>query len=128
MNAAEAKAAGLENNAFSLATAIGSEGHCEPASRICRDGHHLGTMFSWDGREWIVVDLENKKFLGTYDRLAVVTLNPDDDESQADRGLNQSSLGCDLECPSGEWVIDADEIEQLQEIYGDNLIVLWEQA
>lgn len=127
MNAKEALELGLTNTAFHLATAIDADGHCEPASRIVRDGSHKGTMFSWINGDWIVVDLENRKYLGTVKRLAVVTLDASDDQDRADNGLNQKSLGCDLDTEGGEWVVDADELDNLRESYGDELIVLWEQ-
>ena len=120
----------LCNNSFSLASAIGSDSHCEPASRIVRDGSHFGTMFSWVQEKWVVVDLENRNFIGTFDRLAVVSLASDeerDEELDADSGLNQAALGCDLDCPQGEWVVDADDLSDLRETYGDALVVLWEQ-
>ena len=114
------------NNSFSLRTAISNDRHCEPASRIVRDGSHFGTMFSWVQEKWVVVDLENRNFIGTFDRLAVVSL-ASDEELDADSGLNQAALGCDLDCPQGEWVVDADDLSDLRETYGDALVVLWEQ-
>lgn len=79
MNKSEALELGMTNTAFHLATAIDADGHCEPASRIVRDGSHKGTMFSWIDGDWVVVDLENRKYLGTVKRLAVVTLDASDD-------------------------------------------------
>lgn len=111
----------LNNNAFVLAKLIGQDRHCEPASMVCRDGHHKGTMFSWFEGEWIVTDLENREFRGVVDRLAVVTL----DNADPDYGLNQAALGIDLEC--GEWVIDAEDLIGLQCTYGDSLVVKWVQ-
>jgi hypothetical protein len=117
----------LQHNSFALASAIGQEGHCAPAARTVRDGHHRGALFAWDGREWTVVDLENREWTGRYKRLAVVTLHPIDDYEQADDGLNQAALGIDLETPGGEWVIDADDLGELQITYGNGLTVLWIQ-
>lgn len=121
----------LTNNAFALdrATREREFGHCSPASMICRDGHHRGTLFTWlpDMEKWAAVDLEGRKFLGFHDRLAVVTL-ASDDEFAADNGLNQAALGCDFDCAHGEWIIDLEDRPRLEELYGDSLEVLWEQA
>lgn len=132
MTTEQATAAGLDNNAFSLATAVDADGHCEPASRVVCDGHHKGTIFSWFDGEWIVTDIENREYRGHFDRLAVVSLDYDsddlpevDDADAADYGLNQAMLGCDLDC--GEWVVDAEDLDDLRETYGESLIVLWEQ-
>lgn len=113
----------LKNNAFALNRAMESGGHCAPASAICRDGSHDGTLFTWLGTEWAATDLENRKFLGFFARLAVVTLN----DADADDGLNQIALGCDFEVQNCEWVVDALELEGLRECYGDALEILWEQ-
>ena len=126
MTESQAKKLGLVNNSLSLATAIGSDRHCEPASRIVCDGAHFGTMFSWHRDRWIAVDIENRNFIGTFERLAVVSL-ASDIELDADNGLNQEALGCDLECPHGEWVVDAEALSDLRETYGEALVVLWEQ-
>lgn len=117
----------LDNNAFALDRATRDFGHCAPASMICRDGHHKGTLFTWlpDLKRWSVVDLENRDFLGFHDSLAVVTLLGD--EADADCGLNQAALGFDFEVQGGEWVIDAEDLEDLREVYGDSLNVIWEQ-
>lgn len=112
----------LKNNAFALNRAIESERHCQPGAMVCRDGHHKGTIFAWHENKWHVTDIENREYLGGYLRLAVVTLAGDADP---ENGLNQHSLGIDLEC--SEWIIDADELEGLQEAYGDDLEVVWEQ-
>ena len=127
MSIETAKELGLKNVAFHLATAIGAEGHGEPAARLVRDGHHSGTLFCWDGDEWVVTDIENRRYVGTYKKLAVVELIPVEggDGNDADNGLNQTQLGCDLDC--GEYVVDADDMDHLRDIYGENLVVLWEQ-
>ena len=118
----------LTNNARHLATAIENDRHCEPASRIVRDGQHDGTLFTWLGREWVVYDLDNHQLCCRCDRLAVVSLHSDDSDD-ADNGLNQAAIGFDMEAqPHGEWVIDAEDIDSLREGYGDKLVVLWEQA
>ena len=127
MNATQAKELGLDNNSFALATAVDQDGHCEPASRVVRDGHHSGTMFSWFDGEWHVLDLENREYIGKFHRLAVVTIEPDGDEFQADRGLNQTAIGFDMEVDGGEWIVDADELDNLRETYGEQLTVCWEQ-
>lgn len=113
----------LINNAASLAEALDCDRHCQPASRIVRDGWHSGTLFTWVDDLWVVYDLENRACLGEHDRLAVVSLEVP--EADADAGLNQCCLGCDLEC--GEWVIDAEDLPDLRETYGAALVVLWEQ-
>ena len=116
----------LTNNAAALASATDGGRHCEPASRIVRDGNHAGTLFTWVDRCWIVCDLE-RRTCEEISRLAVVTVtqqNPGEDV--ADNGLNQCCLACDLE--TGEWVVDADnELPDLRQTYGDALQVLWEQ-
>ena len=117
----------LKNNAFALAEAIGRESHCTPASVIVRDGHHRGVLFAWTGEVWIVVDLENRQWIGEYERLAVVTLH---NEADPDNGLNQVCLACDLETPNGEWVLDAEALAEIRhnETYNDDdLESLWEQ-
>ena len=127
MSPDQAKELGLENNAFHLATAIDADSHCEPASRVVRDGHHKGTIFSRCEGKWYATDLEGKKFLGSCERLAVVTLDGTGYEDSADHGLNQIALGVDLECPGGEWIVDADDLVSLSDTYGDELVVKWEQ-
>jgi hypothetical protein len=127
MDATQAKELGLDNNAFHLATAIDMDGHCEPASRVVRDGHHKGTMFSWFENKWTALDLENREYLGQCEKLAVVTLC-DCDCDDADRGLNQAAWGIDFEVEGGEWVIDAEELDDLREIYGEQLVLIWEQV
>lgn len=117
----------LTNNAAALATAIDGGRHCEPASRIVRDAHHAGTLFTWVDRCWVVYDLENRRCLGRHDRLAVVTVTQQQaGDDVADAGLNQCCLACDLE--AGEWVVDAGDLPELRQTYGDVLTVLWEQA
>lgn len=110
----------LQNNAFALHKCIGNESHCEPAAVIVRDGHHAGTLFAWTGEDWIVVDLEIRRYVGRVARLAVVTTKEDADP---DDGLNQSAIGCDLEVPGGEWIVDAEDLTGLQDL----IVVLWEQ-
>lgn len=118
----------LTNNAHHLATAIEVGRHCEPASRIVRDGNHDGTLFTWTGREWIVFDLDGNDFRCRCDRIAVVTLRPGDPDA-ADRGLHQAAIGWDMEVqPEGEWVIDAEDLDSLRKTYGDELVVRWEQV
>lgn len=112
---------GLKNNAFTLNQAIENSGHCEPGTAWVLDGHHKGTLFTWVGSQWCVVDLENRK-LDFVSRIAVVTLEGDADP---DSGLNQDMIGVDLEC--GEWVVDRDDLKGLKETYGDDLVILWEQ-
>lgn len=120
-------AATLTNIAAALAAAIDGGRHCEPASRIVLDGQHAGTLFTWVDRFWIVYDLENRESFGRHDRLAVVTVTQQQaGEDVADAGLNQCCLACDLE--AGEWVVDADDLPELRQTYGDTMEVLWEQA
>lgn len=111
----------LTNNAHSLNEVLqGQKGF----TRV-RDGHHAGTCFSWiDDCEWLVSDLENSTCY-TVDRIAVVSLL---NSADADDGLNQSCLACDLEVPGGEWVVEADSLEDLQQGYGDDLEVIWTQS
>lgn len=119
----------LTNNANALASAVDGGRHCEPASRIVRDGSHKGTLFTWIDQYtgWVLYDLENSEPLGRRGRLAVVTLTQQRaGEDAADAGLNQSCLACDLE--AGEWVVDADDLPALRQTYGDALEVLWGQA
>lgn len=121
----------LDNNAFALNRAMREFGHCEPASAICRDGHHSGTLFTWlpDSSCWVVFDIENRQHRGIFDRLAVVSLEPSDEPDRADDGLNQAALGMDMESqPAGEWIVDADDLDSLRESYGDELTVIWEQG
>lgn len=117
----------LTNNAAALAASIDGGRHCEPASRIVRDGAHAGALLTWVDRCWVVYDLENRQCLGRHDRLAVVTVTQQQaGEDVADNGLNQCCLACDLE--AGEWVVDAENLPELRQTYGDILEVLWEQA
>lgn len=113
----------LTGNAYALSQATEQDDHCRPGSVIVRDGSHSGTLFTWVGDSWIVYGS-----LGRIDRIAVVTLEPDGTDDQADRGLNQIQIGCDLEVKHGEWVVDADDLQSLRDNYGDDLVVLWEQA
>ena len=119
--------ADLDNNSLALARAMDAEEHCRPGSVIVRDGSHAGTLFTWIEDRWIVYDLENRQPRGERDRIAVLTVEPDGDPDQADRGLNQLCLACDLETPRGEWIVDAEDLPELREQYGANLVVLWEQ-
>lgn len=57
-----------------------------------------------------------------------MTLAESADQDAADRGLHLTSVACDLEVPGGEWVVDAEDLDALREGYGDDLVVLWEQA
>lgn len=123
------KTESLTNNAAALATAIESGQHCHPASRIVRDGSHKGTLFTWVDHYtgWVVYDIENSEPLGRHDRLVVVTVTQQQaGDDVADNGLNQCCLACDLE--AGEWVVDADDLPELRQTYGDVLTILWEQA
>lgn len=117
----------LTNNAAELASAIEDCRRCEPASRIVGDGWHAGTLFTYvDDRHWIVCDLQQLTS-EKIDRLAVATVKQQQrGEDAAEWGLNQCCLACDLE--TGEWVVDADDLPELRQIYGDVLEVLWEQA
>ncbi len=126
MTTTEAKEKGLKDNGYALATTIGSEGHCRPAACVVRDGDHKGTLFAWDGHEWVVVDLEEQECKGTFTRLAVVTLR---DESMDDGDMTMSpfALASDYECPGCEWVVDADYLDRMREEFGDSLVVCWEQ-
>ncbi len=111
----------LKNNAFTLNRVIENTGH-DLASTIVRDGHHKGTLFTWLETRWCVVDLEGSELRGFFDRIAVVTLAG---EADAANGLNQTQIGCDMEC--GEWVVDAEALDSLKETYGELLSVIWEQ-
>ena len=117
----------LTGNAYALSQAMEQDDHCRPGSVIIRDGSHSGTLFTWVGDQWIVYDLENREHRGEYDRIAVVTLESDGTDDQAERGLNQLQIGCDLEVKHGEWVVDVDDLKALRLGYGDDLVVLWEQ-
>lgn len=117
----------LNHNSYVLARAMEQDDHCRPGSVIVRDGSHSGTLFTWVGDSWIVYDLEGCNSLGRIDSIAVVTLEPDGTDDQAERGLNQTCIACDLEVKHGEWVVDAEDLPGLRDAYGDDLVVLWEQ-
>lgn len=118
----------VAGNGEHLASALTEGGDClKPLARVVCDGHHNGTLFVWRGDEWIVVDLEGGTLERPCDRLAVVTLDADA-ERTPDDGLNQRCLGCDLDVPTGEWVVAAESLDGLREDYGEELIVLWEQG
>ena len=107
------------NNAFALNEALSKKSHL-----TVRDRWHRGSLFVWTGEVWVAVDLEKREWIGEYSRLAVVTLVG---EADPDNGLNQVCLACDLEVAGGEWIVDAAELCALQEAWGDDLEVLWEQ-
>lgn len=92
--------------------------------RLITDGLHNGTLFAWVEGGWVVTDLENEKCLGSFGRLAIVSLETAD--ADADAGLHQSAVGFDLDV--GEWVVPAYELGSLQATYGKSLVVVWEQA
>ena len=108
----------LKNNAYVLVQALDQTSYA-----VVRDGHHRGTLFAWTGEVWLVCDLEDMRSTRREaKRIAVVTLH---NEADADSGLNQACLGCDLE--AGEWVLDADDIAEMRVAYEDDLESLWEQ-
>lgn len=80
--------------------------------RFIGDSHHKGTNFYWQERleQWVVVDLENE-LVSTHDRLALVRC-----EGDADEGLNQECLGCDLD-GAGLWLVDAEYVDECDEGY-----------
>ena len=118
----------LENTAAALSAATHSDRHCAPATVLVRDGHHDGTMLTWVRNRWVVYSLDDRESRDEIDRVAVVTLAESADQDAADRGLHLTSVACDLEVPGGEWVVDADDLDALRDGYGDDLVVLWEQA
>lgn len=111
------------SNARSLITAMTAPDDGTIPCRLITDGHHNGTLFAWTGGGWVVTDLEREKCLGSFGRLAVVSL--DTMEADADAGLNQTAIGFDMDV--GEWVVNADDLDDLQDTYGAALVVLWEQ-
>lgn len=133
----------VKGNAKNLRDAIDNAGTGVDTAYV-RDGHHQGTLFVWDGLDWAVLDIEGRAdTVQRVARLAVVTLHDNRPEEivledgvrymqhrdeYADLGLNQAGIAFDFECGTGEWVIDADDLDGLREVYGDDLEVIWEQA
>jgi hypothetical protein len=115
----------LTNNAAALYAATQSDRHCAPTTVLVRDGNHEGTLLTRVRDRWVVYSLDDRESREEIDRLAVVTLAAIADP---EAGLNQSTIACDLEVSGGEWVVDADDLDALREGYGEDLIVLWEQA
>jgi hypothetical protein len=115
----------LTNNAAALYAATQSDRHCAPATVLVRDGNHDGTLLTWVRNRWVVYSLDDRESRDEIDRIAVVTLSATADP---DAGMNQSTVACDLEVMGGEWVVDTDDLNALREGYGEDLIVLWEQA
>lgn len=113
------------SNARALVEAIVAPDDGTIPCRLITDGHHRGTLFAWLGDEWAVTDLENRQCLGTFGRLAVVSVDMDDAEA-AETGLNQTAIGFDFD-GAGEWIVDADDLDGLRDTYGAALVVLWEQ-
>lgn len=76
------------------------------------DGAHQGTDFYWHerGEQWVVVDFE-RRTISMHDRIALVRCNGD-----ADAGLNQECLGCDLD-GHGLWLVDMEFVEESEEGY-----------
>jgi len=133
-------------NAYRLARAIGQERpgsvrsttrrparfwNCSPSTVIVSDQDHKGTLFAWDGRGWLAVDLGNNYVLGRcgrYARLAVVTLDSPIAPGPINLRTAGGCLGCDLDVPWGEWIVDVDDLADLQDYYGDELEVIWQQG
>lgn len=82
------------------------------------DGHHKGTSFLWRDDRWEIVDHEGNK-LDYADEIAVVRL---EHEADADEGLNQACVGCDLD--AALWIVPAEALEELAG-YGESLETLW---
>lgn len=70
------------------------------------DAHHKGTDIYYSERlkQWVVVDLENKR-VSFADRLAVYSSEADGD----DTGLNRDCVACDLDGQYGFWVVALSE-------------------
>ena len=82
------------------------------------DAQHRGTEVFWSEhrQRWVLVDLENEA-LQIVERIAVVRCNGD-----AEEGLNQNCLACDLE-GQGLWIVDADYLDDCDEGYLDVIAV-----
>ncbi len=72
-------------------------------SVVIRDSHHRGVTVVRGRIEWVVIDLENGG-CATYDRLRLVESKLDGDDS----GLNNISVGCDMDGSLGLWLIPGD--------------------
>lgn len=99
-------------------------GH-ERSTWLVRDSGHLGTLLTWleDSSEWLAVTLDGAPEVSRHDELAEVRLDCDPEqanEPDADCGLNQACVACDLE-GDGYWLVDALCLDELREVYGERL-------
>lgn len=122
-------ATALTGISLALASAVESSRPGEPITRLIRDAHYSGILFTWLDDQWYVLDFDSMDCAGVFKRLSVVTLeSADPDAACGSGGLNEFAIGCDIDMRSGEWVVDAADLADLRDGYGDELIVLWEQA
>lgn len=73
-----------------------------------------------DGNRWFSFDIDSVRLLSAYG-VALVTIESGCD---ADDGLNQAALAMDLD-DAGQWLVDLADLDDLTEIYGDKITVLW---
>lgn len=115
------------SNAANLISAIEEARSSEwPVSRVVRDQYGPGTILTFFDGRWIATPLDWAAApIKKAARLAVVAhTHPED---SADNGLNQSALAMDMEIEGGEWIVDADDLDDLRGGYGEALEVIWEQ-
>lgn len=88
----------------------------------------------WSERRklWCFIDWLNHGDTFVAESWVEVTLNPAglpgdfralDGLGPEECGLNQRSIACDLEAPGGRWVVDAADFTELQDVYGDALVI-----
>ncbi len=89
-------------------------------SVLIGDQNCEGTLLTWMENKWLVTELESGE-KSYVDRIVVIkTENVD-----MNYGLKQVGIACNL--LEGLWVIDPDDIRDLQETYRAKIEVLWEQ-
>lgn len=90
----------------------------EVTMRFIGDGSHSGTNFYWCERQnsFIVINLDSLE-VSRHDKLFLVSCSGDPEQ-----GLQQESLGCDLEHPNGLWLINSELVNLCEEWEDDYLI------
>ena len=112
----------MNRNALALATAIDAGSNGQPVCRHVGDDAQGGTFFTFYEGRWFATDLEDMVYLGSFERLAVVRLG---EEANPSHGLG-GALGYDF-AGDAEWVVDAEKLPELRNLYRQQLVIVWEQ-